>query len=110
MYIVTSQNNWDEKKKPCEDAVKKDCVYTDTRFLKIAEEFNEKRGHEEGSWLSKGFNHGFNENGWITRQFNKPYWCVEIDSLEKLQFYLDAYGSITIVKQDYLSNYLLILG
>lgn len=98
-FKVRRTSLWDNEK-PCKEAFQETYSRIEVRTLRSFEEFDEKFGEREGSWLLKGINHCINEMGYIQREFpdGEVGWFVEINTLEELLNFREKYGNIVITK------------
>jgi hypothetical protein len=96
-YYITKTGCWDNVR-PCEDAIRVDVPYWQTRTL-TEKAFNVKFKGREGLWRDSGRHHGVCNNGkWIFRQLGTMIaWQVEAESIDELY---ERYGQLVVTDRE----------
>lgn len=81
---------------PCEEAFEGVCTHVHARTCKTFEEYDERFGRVEGTWLSIGTNHRLIANGIARDEDPQECFFVELNSLEDLVAFQGKYGALVI--------------
>lgn len=89
------------EEKPCEEAVQEYFTALDSRTVPTIEEA--RKHHWFKDWYENGVNHR-EENGHIVcdSKEKRPYWVIEINSLDDLLALEKKYGSLVIERPGWM--------
>jgi len=91
-FLVKRTSEYRNKRKPCEEAWKEQCVFTEER---VCDDPSKLSLCQKELWYQQGTNHRV-EDGRIKRDFIEDRWFVSINSLEDLLSFSDKYGKIIL--------------
>lgn len=94
-FVIRRASTWSDTK-PVDNCNRENVVYKHERTCNSFEEYDEKFADREGSWISIGWGHCINEEGYIQRYEYRECWVIEFKTLEELYDFIKKHGAIII--------------
>ena len=90
-FIIRRTSIWKDDK-PCDEAYEGTYTRMDIRYVKSLD----KVKHLADTWYTEGVNHRKGKGCFIREFPDTPAWFVDIDTIEQLTAFMDAYGELVL--------------